>query len=61
MKIINLLTNEYNMVREKIKNLQRSIVQRAIIKEAYILNDAKNYIDLIYNYSFLLLLLTHIT
>jgi len=44
--------NEYNMVREKIKNLQRSIVQRAIIKEAYILNDAKNYIDLIYNYSF---------
>lgn len=44
--------NDYNKVREKIKNLQRAIVQRAIIKDAYILVDAKNYIDLIYNYSF---------
>ena len=43
---------DYNQFKEKIKNLQRSIVQRAIIKEAYILNDAKNYIDLIYKYSF---------
>ena len=41
-----------NQVREKVKNLQRSIVQRAIIRDAYILNDAKNYIDLIYNHSF---------
>ena len=43
---------ENNQVREKIKNLQGSIIQRAIIKDAYILKDAKNYIDLIYNYSF---------
>ena len=44
--------NDYNQLKEKIKNLQRSIVQRAIIKDKYIVNDAKNYIDLIYNYSF---------
>lgn len=44
--------NGYIQVREKIKNLQRAIVQRAIIKDAYILVDAKNYIDLIYNNSF---------
>ena len=44
--------NDYNQVREKIKNLQRSIVQRAIIKDSYILIDAKNYIDLIYNVTF---------
>jgi len=36
----------------QIKNLQNSIIQRAIIKDAYILNDAKNYIDLIYKYFF---------
>ena len=36
-----------NQTKTKIKNLQNSIVQRAIIREAYILNDAKNYIDLI--------------
>ena len=39
-------------MENKIKNLQRSIVQRAIIKDAYILNDAKNYIDLIYKQCF---------
>ena len=36
----------------KIKNLQNSIVQRAVIKDAYIVIDAKNYIDLIYKYCF---------
>ena len=36
----------------KIKNLQNSIIQRALIKDAYILNDAMNYIDLIYKYCF---------
>jgi len=41
-----------NKVKDKIKNLQRSIIQRAIIKDANILIDAKNYIDLIYNYSY---------
>jgi len=44
--------NDYNQVKGKIKNLQSSIVQRAIIKDSYILNDAMNYIDLIYKYSF---------
>ena len=44
--------NNDNQFKEKIKNLQSSIVQRAIIKDAYILNDAKNYIDLIYAHSF---------
>ena len=44
--------NAYNQFKEKIKNLQRAIVQRAIIKDGYIVNDAKNYIDLIYNYFF---------
>ena len=41
-----------NEIKIKIKNLQNSIIQRAIIRDAYILNDAKNYIDLIYNYCF---------
>ena len=41
-----------NQTKIKIRNLQNSIVQRAIIREAYILNDAKNYVDLIYNYFF---------
>lgn len=39
-------------IKRKIKNLQSAIVQRAIIKDAYIVNDAKNYIDLIYKYCF---------
>ena len=34
-------------MKSKIKNLQNVIIQRAIIKDAYILNDAMNYIDLI--------------
>ena len=38
--------------KAKIKNLQNSIVQRAIIQDAYIVIDAKNYIDLIYKYCF---------
>jgi len=44
--------NDYNQVKVKVRNLQNSIIQRAIIEDAYILNDAKNYIDLIYKYSF---------
>jgi len=39
-------------MKNKIKNLQNSIIQRAIIKDAYILSDAMNYIDLIYKYCF---------
>ena len=42
----------YNQIKSKITNLQNSIVQRAIIKDEKILNDAKNYIDLIYTYTF---------
>ena len=38
--------------KAKIKNLQNSMVQRAIIQDAYIVIDAKNYIDLIYKYCF---------
>ena len=38
--------------KAKIKNLQNSIVQRSIIQDAYIVIDAKNYIDLIYKYCF---------
>lgn len=41
-----------NKIKTSIKNLQNSIVQRAIIKSESILNDAVNYIDLIYKYSF---------
>lgn len=41
-----------NEIKIKIKNLQNSIVQRAIIKDNYILNDAMNYIDLLYKYIF---------
>lgn len=44
--------NNYNQIKIKIKNLQNSIVQRAIIRDNYIVNDAMNYIDLIYKYSF---------
>ena len=44
--------NDDIQTKVKIKNLQNAIVQRAIIQDAYILNDAKNYIDLIYNYSY---------
>ena len=44
--------NDYSQVKVKVKNLQNSIIQRAIIQDPYILNDAKNYIDLIYKYSF---------
>ena len=44
--------NDYNQVKVKVRNLQNSIIQRAIIQDAYILSDAKNYIDLIYKYSF---------
>ena len=41
-----------NQTKVKINNLQNAIVQRAIIRNAYILNDAKSYVDLIYNYCF---------
>jgi len=44
--------SDSNQIKVKIKNIQNSIIQRAIIRDAYILNDAKNYIDLIYKYSF---------
>ena len=43
---------EYNQIKGKIKNLQSAIIQRSIIKDAYILNDAKNYVDIIYKYCF---------
>jgi len=43
---------DYNQIKGKIKNLQSAIIQRAIIKDAYILNDAKNYVDIIYKYCF---------
>ena len=33
--------------KAKIKNLQNSIVQRAIIQDAYIVIDVKKYIDLL--------------
>ena len=33
-----------NEIKIKIKNLQNSIVQRAIIKDNYILNDAMNFL-----------------
>lgn len=39
-------------MKNKIRNLQNSIVQRAIINDAYILNDAMSYIDSIYKYCF---------
>ena len=44
--------NDYNQIKDKIKNLQNAIIQRAIIRDGYILNDAKNYIDLIYKSAF---------
>ena len=44
--------DNYNSIKPKIKNLQNAIIQRAIIQNTYILTDAKNYIDLIYNYAF---------
>ena len=44
--------SSYNEIKSKIKNLQNAIIQRSIIKDTYILNDAMNYIDLIYKYSF---------
>ena len=43
---------KYNQIKGKIKNLQNSIIQRAIIKDGYILKDANNYINIIYNYCF---------
>lgn len=43
---------DYEQIKLKIKNLQNSIIQRAIIKDGYILNDAINYIDLLYKYTF---------
>ena len=43
---------DYNEIKVKIKNLQNSIIQRAIIGDANILNDAKKYIDLIYKNAF---------
>lgn len=43
---------EFEQIRAKIKNLQNSIIQRAIIKDGYILNEAINFIDLIYKHSF---------
>ena len=44
--------NTYEQIKGEVQNLQNSIIQRAIIRDEYLLHDAKNYIDLIYKYSF---------
>lgn len=48
----HMKNNDNNELKDKIQNLQNSIIQRAIIQDGYILNDAQNYINLIYKHCF---------